>query len=197
MKDLRAAGLNPILSARSSGAPQPSSAAAKVEPYDIPQTDFSQKALQAEQIKLLQAQSQKTRAETVNTELQENYNRAVSDIYGSVLGTPLATSNAIGKAAGTVASGFGLFKAGQAINRLRKRKASVVSKPVSRKFKRSRGGSNSRSAIRRKHGLKFHERVDRSTGEIKPRWSRAEALRKAAESTKYGLRRFGGRRRFR
>ena len=66
-----------------------------------------------------------------------------------------------------------------------------------RKFRRKllrRGGSNSRSAIRSKSGLKFHERVDRSTGEIKPRWSRAEALRKAAKSTKYGLRRFGGRR---
>ena len=128
--------------------------------------------------------------------MQENYNRAVSDIYGSIVGTPIAASNAVGKAAGTVASGFGLFKAGQAINRLRKRKASVVSKPVSRKSKfiRSRGGSNSRSAIRRKAGLKFHERVDRSTGEIKPRWNRAEALRKAGESTKYGLRRFGGRR---
>ena len=59
VKDLRAAGLNPILSARSAGAPQPSSAAAKVEPYDIPQTDFSQKALQAAQIDLLQAQSRK------------------------------------------------------------------------------------------------------------------------------------------
>ena len=72
-----------------------------------------------------------------------------------------------------------------------------VPKPSSRNFKRSRGGSNSRSAIRRKDGLKFHETVDRSTGEIKPRFNRAEALRKAAKSTKYGLRRFGGRRRFR
>ena len=195
VKDLKAAGLNPILSARSAGAPQPSSAAAKVEPYDVPQTDFSQKALQAEQIKLLQAQSQKTRAETVNTELQENYNRAISDIYGSVLGSPIAGAKAVGNATGAIASGFGLFKAGQAINRLRKRKTSVVSKPVSRKSKfiRSRVGSHSR----RKSGLKFHERVDKSTGEIKPRWNRAEALRKAGESTKYGLRRFGGRRRIR
>ena len=87
--------------------------------------------------------------------------------------------------------------------RQRKAKKSSISKPVSRKSKfiRSRGGSNSRSAIRRKAGLKFHEKVDRSTGEIKPRfkprWNRAEALRKAGESTKYGLRRFGGRRRIR
>ena len=65
---------------------------------------------------------------------------------------------------------------------------------ASANIKRSCGGSNSRSAIRRKAGLKFHETVDRSTGEIKPRFNRAEALRKAAKSTKYGLRRFGGRR---
>ena len=82
--------------------------------------------------------------------------------------------------------------------RQRKAKNASVPKSVSRKSKfiRSRGGSNSRSALRRKSGLKFHEKVNKSTGEIKPRWNRAEALRKAAESTKYGLRRFGGRRRF-
>ena len=51
VKDLRAAGLNPILSARTSGAPQPSSAAAKVEPYNI---NPSEKLVQANQIKLLQ-----------------------------------------------------------------------------------------------------------------------------------------------
>ena len=201
VKDLKAAGLNPILSARSSGAPQPSSAAAKVEPYDIPQTDFSQKALQAAQIHLLQAQSRKTQAETINTELQENYNRVVSDLYGSFAGTPLAASNAVGKAAGTVASGFGLFKAGQAINRLRKRKSKVLpdSKSNSSRLKmqklrklhilRGRAGS-----VRRRAGVRYYESFDKKTGEVKPRWTRAEALRKAAKSTKYGLGRYGGRR---
>ena len=151
--------------------------------------------MQVQQIKLLQAQSQKTRAEALNTQLQEPYNQALSNLYGSVAGTPVVTANAVGKATGAVASGFGLYKAGQAINRIRGRKTSFVSKSVSRKSKfiRSRGGSHSR----RKSGLKFHERVDKSTGEIKPRWNRAEALRKAGESTKYGLRRFGGRRRIR
>ena len=80
--------------------------------------------------------------------MQENYNKAISDIYGSIVGTPLAGATAVGKAAGTVASGFGLFKAGQAINRLRKRKTSTVSKSKSvssrSKFIRSRGGSKSR-----------------------------------------------------
>ena len=198
VKDLKSAGLNPILTARSAGAPQPSSAAAKVEPYNLPKQDFLSKQIQVQQIKLLQAQSQKTRAEALNTELQEPYNRALNNLYSSVAGTPVVAGSAVGKATGAIASGFGLFKAGQAINRMRKRKTSVVSKPKSRsKFIRSRGGSHSRSAIRRKSGLKFHERVDRSTGEIKPRWNRAEALRKAGESTKYGLRRFGGRRRLR
>ena len=69
VKDLRSAGLNPILSAKGAGAPQPSSAAAKVEPY---KPDFGQAMIQAEQIKLLEAQTQKTRAEAVNTELMQN-----------------------------------------------------------------------------------------------------------------------------
>ena len=53
MKDLRSAGLNPILSARG-GAPQPASAAAKVEPI---KPNVGQALVEAEQIKLLQAQS--------------------------------------------------------------------------------------------------------------------------------------------
>ena len=196
VKDLKAAGLNPILSARTAGAPQPSSAAAKVEPYKI---DPSQKLVEASQVQLLEAQSRKTNAEALNTELQEPYNRAMHDLYDSILGGAAVT----GKAVGGIATGMGMYQGARAVSRMlkaRKAKNAVFSKPkpVSRKSKfiRSRGGSNFRSAIRRKSGLKFHERVDKSTGEIKPRWSRSEALRKAAESTKYGLRRFGGRRRF-
>ena len=146
VKDLKSAGLNPILTARSSGAPQPSSAAAKVEPYHIPRQEFLAKQMQVQQIKLLQAQSEKTRAEALNTQLQEPYNRALNNLYSSVAGTPVVTANAVGKATGAVASGFGLYKAGQAINRIRGRKTSLVSKSVSRKSKfiRSRGGSKSR-----------------------------------------------------
>ena len=147
---------------------------------------------------MLQAQSRKTTAEAVNTELQQPYNEAMADLYNSVIGGAAAT----GKTLGSAATGLGMYQGAKAVSRMlkaRKAKKASISKPVSRKSKfiRSRGGSNSRSAIRRKDGLKFHEKVDRSTGEIKPRFNRAEALRKAAKSTKYGLRRFGGRRRFR
>jgi len=193
VKDLKSAGLNPILSARSAGAPIGSSAAAKVEPYNI---NPSEKLVQASQIKLLQAQSRKTNAEALNTELQEPYNRAMHDLYDSIVGGVAVT----GKAVGGVATGLGMYQGARAVSRMLKarkaRRASSISKPVSRrksKFIRSRGGSTSR----RKSGLKFHERVDKSTGEIKPRFSRVEALRKASKSTNYGLRRFGGRRRFR
>ena len=186
MKDLRAAGLNPILSARSSGAPQPSSAAAKVEPYDIPQTDFSQKALQAAQIHLLQAQSRKTQAETINTELQENYNRVVSDLYGSFAGTPLAASNAVGKAAGTVASGFGLFKAGQAINRLRKRKSKVIPK--------SKSLTNlQKQKLRKLHELKTKSRKDSSIRQVN-RFINSRSTTRGKSGGGFSLRRgFGAR----
>ena len=194
VKDLRSAGLNPILSARG-GAPQPASAAAKVEPY---KADVGQALIQAQQIKLLQSQSRKTTAEAVNSELQEPYNKAMAELYQSILGSAAVT----GKALGGAATGLGMYQGAKAVSRMLKaRKARIDAlpklKPVSRKFKRSRGGSTSRSALRRKSGLKFHEKVDKSTGEIKSRFNRAEALRKAAKSTKYGLRRFGGRRRLR
>ena len=84
MKDLRAAGLNPILSARGAGAPQPASAAAKVEP----KPSLGSAAINAAQIQLLHSQSRKTSAEALNTELQEPYNRAMSDVYSSILGVP-------------------------------------------------------------------------------------------------------------
>ena len=169
VKDLKSAGLNPLLSARSAGAPQPSSAAAKVEPYNLPKQDFLAKQMQVQQIKLLQAQSQKTRAEALNTELQEPYNRVVSDLYGSVAGTPLAASNAVGKAAGTVASGFGLFKAGQAINRFRNRKSKSLpeSKPLTTLQKRKlRKLHKLKTGSRNRHGLRKGEYINQKTGEI-------------------------------
>ena len=73
VKDLKAAGLNPILSAKSAGAPQPSSAAAKVEP----KPSLGSAAINAAQIQLLKSQARKTSAEALNTELQEPYNRAL------------------------------------------------------------------------------------------------------------------------
>jgi alkylated DNA nucleotide flippase Atl1 len=142
VKDLKSAGLNPILSARGAGAPQPSSAAAKVEPYN---TDFGQKVVQAEQIKLLEAQSRKTNAEAVNTELQRPYNEAMSDIYGSIAGVPVAGAKAFGAAA----SGYGLYRGARAVgSMLRRRKAK-------------------RKSI--ESGLRPGEKVNRSTGEISKR----------------------------
>ena len=130
--------------------------------------------------------------------MQENYNRVVSDLYGSFAGTPIAASNAVGKAAGTVASGFGLFKAGQAINRLRKRKTSTVPKPKSKipdyKLQKLRNLHKRKTETRNKFGLRPGEYIDKRTGEIKSRSFRSQALKKAAKSTDYGLRRFGGRR---
>ena len=48
--------------------------------------------------------------------------------------------------------------------------------------------------IRNKFGLRPGEYIDKRTGEIKSRSFRSQALKKAAKSTEYGLRRFGGRR---
>jgi hypothetical protein len=153
VKDLKNAGLNPILSAKGSGAPQPSSAAAKVEPYN---TDFAQKLIQAEQIKLLEAQSRKTNAEAVNTELQRPYNEAMSDIYGSIAGVPVAGAKAFGAAA----SGYGLYRGARAVGKMiRKSKAkrSVVqpsSRPGGkvnlRKFKRRPSSTYRSKSLRSK-----------------------------------------------
>ena len=129
----------------------------------------------------------------------------MADLYNSVIGGAAAT----GKTLGSAATGLGMYQGAKALNRFIKRRklktthsrspGSSVGRDslLSRHQFRRRGGSNSRSAIRRRDGLKFHERVDKSTGEIKPRFNRSEALRKAAKRTKSGLRRFGGRRRIR
>ena len=97
-----------------------------------------------------------------------------------------------------MASGFGLFKAGQAINRLRKRKTSTVSKPNSKipdyKLQKLRNLHNRKIETRNKFGLRPGEYIDKRTGEIKTRSFRSQALKKASKSTEYGLRRFGGRR---
>jgi predicted alpha/beta-hydrolase family hydrolase len=89
-----------ILSARGSGAPQPSTSAAKVEDF---KSDVGSKLIEMNQVRLLEAQSRKTRAEAINTELQEPYNQALANVYGSVAGVPAVA----GKALGGIATGVG------------------------------------------------------------------------------------------
>ena len=163
VKDLRAAGLNPILSARTSGAPQPSSAAAKVEPYNI---NPSEKLVQANQIKLLQAQSRKTTAEAINTELQQPYNEAMADLYNSVIGGAVAT----GKTLGTAATGLGMYQGAKAVSRMLKRRKSKVlpeSKPLTTLQKQKlRKLHESKTKSRNRYGLRRGEYINQKTGEI-------------------------------
>ena len=194
VKDLKSAGLNPILSSRGAGAPQPSSAAARVEPYNINPT---QKLVEANQIKLLQAQSRKTNAEALNTELQEPYNRALHDLYDSIVGGAAVT----GKALGGVATGYGMFQGAKALSRMlkaRKAKNATVPKPKSKipdyKLQKLRNLHNLKTGTRNKFGLRPGEYIDKRTGEIKTRSFRSQALKKSAKKTDFWLRRFGGRR---
>ena len=83
---------------------------------------------------------------------------------------------------------------------LRNRKSKVLpeSKPLTNLQKQKlRKLHDLKTSSRNKFGLRPGEYIDKRTGEIKSRFNRAEALRKAGESTKYGLRRFGVRRRIR
>ena len=127
VKDLKAAGLNPILSARGTGAPTGAGSMAQTPDYS---KAYGDAALKAAQLSLLSAQSRKTRAEALNTELQEPYNKALSDVYGSIAGVP-----AVGmKALGGVASGYGMYRGAKAVGRmLRKRKSKRASGQMSRK----------------------------------------------------------------
>ena len=163
VKDLRAAGLNPILSARSAGAPQPASAAAKVEPY---KPDVGKSLVEAEQIKLLQAQSEKTRAEAVNTKLQEPYNRALADLYGSIAGGAVVT----GKALGGAASAVGMYQGAKLLNRAIKRRKSKVlpeSKPLTNLQKQKlRKLHKLKTGSRNRYGLRKGEYINQKTGEI-------------------------------
>jgi hypothetical protein len=68
-------GLNPILSARGTGAPTGAGSMAQTPDYS---KAYGDAALKAAQLSLLSAQSRKTRAEALNTELQEPYNKALS-----------------------------------------------------------------------------------------------------------------------
>ena len=156
-------------------------------------------AINAAQIALLHSQARKTSAEALNAELQEPYNRAISDVYSSILGAPAVA----GKALGHVATGYGMYRGAKAVGRfMRKRKAKGSSLPKTKpltslqkqKLRKLHDLKTKSGSARRRAGVRYYESFDKRTGEVKPRWNRAEALRKAAKSTKYGLRRFGGRR---
>ena len=157
------------MSARSAGAPVGSSAAARVEPYK--KVDPSVALVQAEQIKLLEAQSRKTTAEAVNTELQEPYNRALADLYGSVIGGAAVT----GKAIGGVATGLGMYQGARAVSRMikaRKAKNASISKPKplsSFKKQKLRKFHKLKTVSRNRYGLRPGEYIDKRTGELKAR----------------------------
>ena len=94
-----------------------------------------------------------------------------------------------------------MYRGAKAVGRfMRKRKAKVLpeSKPLTnlqkQKLRKLHDLKTKSGSARRRAGVRYYESFNKKTGEVKPRWSRAEALRKAGESTKYGLRRFGGRR---
>ena len=150
---MKAAGLNPILSARGAGAPQPSSAAAKVES----KPSLGSAAINAAQIQLLHSQARKTSAEALNTELQRPYNQAMSDVYSSILGVP-----AVGlKAVGGVASAYGMYKGAKVVgSMLRKRKLSKSSSDKLTDLHKSKTKSRNR------HGLRQGEYINQKTGEI-------------------------------
>ena len=107
------------------------------------------------------------------------------------------------KTLGTAGSAFGVYQGAKALSRvLKARKAKVPkTKPLTtlqkQKLRNLHKLKTKAGSVRRRAGVRFYESFDKKTGEVKPRWNRADALRKAAKSTKYGLQRFGGRRRIR
>ena len=93
-----------------------------------------------------------------------------------------------------------MYQGAKAVSRmLRRRKAKNASVPKSKPLtslqkQKLRKLHELKTKSRNRYGLRPGEYIDRRTGEIKSRSFRSEALRKASKSTKYGLRRFGGRR---
>ena len=84
----------------------------------------------------------------------------------------MVAGNAVGKATGAIASGFGLYKAGQAINRLRKGKTSTVPKPKPlTNFQKQKliKLHKLKTKSRNRYGLRSGEYIDKRTGEIKTR----------------------------
>jgi hypothetical protein len=131
--DLKNAGLNPILSAKNSGAPVGAGAMAQTP-------DFSKAYGSGVANALMIAQTRKTNAEATLVEDQKNRAQLESDFYGSVAGMPTVAAKTLG-GAGTA---YGTYRAAKALKNMyqkskRNRKAkSVLSRPKrSTKFKRS------------------------------------------------------------
>ena len=104
VKDLRAAGINPILSSKLGGSSTPTGAMAQQPDLGSTITKGVSVHLQSE---LMQAQTRKLNAGAMLEELQFNKGKATSDVYGSVLGLPMAGAAGIGAAIGT---GVGVHK---------------------------------------------------------------------------------------
>ena len=87
--------------------------------------------------------------------MQEPYNRALSDLYDSILGVP-----AVGvKAAGGIASAYGMYRGAKGVAR-------VLS---ARKKKKLLDLHKTKTETRNKFGLRSSENIDKRTGEIKTR----------------------------
>ena len=87
--------------------------------------------------------------------MQEPYNRALHDVYDSILGVPAAGV----KAAGGVASAYGMYRGAKGISR-------VLS---ARKKKKLLDLHKTKTETRNKFGLRSGEYIDKRTGEIKTR----------------------------
>ena len=106
----------------------------------------------------------------------QNYNEALSNVYGSVLGEP-----AVGmKTLGTAGSAFGVYQGGKALHRMLKRRKVKTTQPrsssVSRdsllsrdKFRRLSKLHKLKTKARNRYGLRPGEYIDKRTGEIKTR----------------------------
>lgn len=103
--DLKQAGLNPILSATKGGASTPSGAQAQMQNELEPLANSAKDvAMQAAQIKLLNAQADKTTNEAAITEPKAKVMGAASNLVDSALGygnSAKTTLNNTGKSAGS------------------------------------------------------------------------------------------------
>ena len=106
----------------------------------------------------------------------QNYNEALSNVYGSVLGEP-----AVGmKTLGTAGSAFGVYQGAKSLHRMLKRRKVKTTQPrassVSRdsllsrdKFRRLSKLHKLKTKTRNRYGLRPGEYIDKRTGELKTR----------------------------